>query len=104
MQFKKHTYNIILVAALAALTGLTMFGQDVRRNRSLKKASVAQFTPDSISSWSISTTTVAWLPFFSTFLTCICVFLLIGALCTPFIFIVLALCKPDAPVECAFAR
>lgn len=48
MQFKKHAYNIILVAALAALTGLTMFGQDVRRNRSLKKASVAQFTPDSI--------------------------------------------------------
>jgi lipopolysaccharide assembly outer membrane protein LptD (OstA) len=37
------------VAALAALTGLTMFGQDVRRNRSLKKTSVAQFTPDSIS-------------------------------------------------------
>jgi len=36
------------VAALAALTGLTMFGHDVRRNRSLKKASVAQFTPDSI--------------------------------------------------------
>lgn len=49
MQFKKHTYNIILVAALAALTGLTMFGQDMRRNRSLRKASVAQFTPDSIS-------------------------------------------------------
>lgn len=49
MQFKKHTYNIILVAALAALTGLTMFGQDVRRNRSQRKASVAQFTPDSIS-------------------------------------------------------
>ena len=49
MQFKKHTYNIILVAALAAPTGLTMFGQDVRRNRSLRKASVAQFTPDSIS-------------------------------------------------------
>lgn len=49
MQFKKHTYNIILVAALAALTGLTMFGQDVRRNRSLRKASVAQFSPDSIS-------------------------------------------------------
>jgi hypothetical protein len=48
LQFKKHTYNIILVAALAALTGLTMFGQDVRRNRSLRKASVAQFTPDSI--------------------------------------------------------
>lgn len=48
MQFKKHTYNIILVAALAALTGLTMFGQDVRRNRSLRKASAAQFTPDSI--------------------------------------------------------
>lgn len=48
MQFKKHTYNIILVAALAALTGLTMFGQDVRRNRSLRKASVAQFMPDSI--------------------------------------------------------
>lgn len=37
------------MAALAALTGLTMFGQDVRRNRSLRKASVAQFTPESIS-------------------------------------------------------
>ena len=37
------------MAALAALTGLTMFGQDVRRSRSLRKASVAQFTPDSIS-------------------------------------------------------
>ena len=37
------------MAALAALTGLTMFGQDVRRNRSLRKASVAQSTPDSIS-------------------------------------------------------
>lgn len=36
------------MAALAALTGLTMFGQDVRRNRSLKKTSVAQSTPDSI--------------------------------------------------------
>lgn len=48
MQFKKHTYNIILVAVLAALTGLTMFGQDVRRNRSLRKTSGAQFTPDSI--------------------------------------------------------
>lgn len=46
MQFKK--YNIILVAVLAALTGLTMFGQDVRRNRSLRKTSGAQFTPDSI--------------------------------------------------------
>ena len=37
------------MAALAALTGLTMFGQDVRRNRSLRKASEAQFTPDSVS-------------------------------------------------------
>lgn len=36
------------MAALAALTGLTMFGQDVRRNRSLRKTSGAQFTPDSI--------------------------------------------------------
>lgn len=36
------------MAALAALTGLTMFGQDVRRNRSLRKASGVQFTPDSI--------------------------------------------------------
>lgn len=36
------------MTALAALTGLTMFGQDVRRNRSLRKASAAQFTPDSI--------------------------------------------------------
>ena len=36
------------MAALAALTGLTMFGQDVRRNRSLRKTSGVQFTPDSI--------------------------------------------------------
>lgn len=36
------------MAVLAALTGLTMFGQDVRRNRSLRKTSGAQFTPDSI--------------------------------------------------------
>lgn len=41
MQFKKHTYNIILVSALVALTGLTMFGQDVRRNRNLAKATVS---------------------------------------------------------------
>lgn len=41
MQFKKHTYNIILVSALVALTGLTMFGQDVMRNRNLAKAAVS---------------------------------------------------------------
>lgn len=41
MQFKKHTYNIILVSALVALTGLAMFGQDVRRNRNLAKAAVS---------------------------------------------------------------
>lgn len=41
MQFKKHTYNVILVSALVALTGLTMFGQDVRRNRNLAKAAVS---------------------------------------------------------------
>lgn len=41
MQFKKHTYNIILVSALVALTGLTMFGQDVRRDRNLAKAAVS---------------------------------------------------------------
>lgn len=41
MQFKKHIYNIILVSALVALTGLTMFGQDVRRNRNLAKAAVS---------------------------------------------------------------
>jgi len=41
LQFKKHTYNIILVSALVALTGLTMFGQDVRRNRNLAKAAVS---------------------------------------------------------------
>ncbi len=41
MQFKKHTYNIILVSALVALTGLTMFGQDVRRNRNLAKVAVS---------------------------------------------------------------
>ncbi len=38
MQFRKHTYNIILIAGLAVLTGLTMFGQDVRRDRNLRKA------------------------------------------------------------------
>ena len=36
------------MAVLAALTGLPMFGQDVRGNRSLRKTSGAQFTPDSI--------------------------------------------------------
>ena len=48
MQFKKHTYNIILLAALAALTGLTMFGQDVRRNRNLNKIAAAESVPDSV--------------------------------------------------------
>jgi lipopolysaccharide assembly outer membrane protein LptD (OstA) len=38
LQFRKHTYNIILIAGLAVLTGLTMFGQDVRRDRNLRKA------------------------------------------------------------------
>lgn len=47
MQFKKHTYNIILVSALVALTGLTMFGQDVRRNRNLAKAAVSHDVPQS---------------------------------------------------------
>lgn len=46
MQFKKHTYNIILIAALAALTGLTMFGQDLRRDRRLRKAAEAVSLPD----------------------------------------------------------
>lgn len=46
MQFKKHTYNIILIAALAALTGLTMFGQDLRRDRRLRKAADAVSLPD----------------------------------------------------------
>lgn len=46
MQFKKHTYNIILIAALAALTGLTMFGQDPRRDRRLRKAAEAVSLPD----------------------------------------------------------
>lgn len=47
MQFKKHTYNIILVSALVALTGLTMFGQDVRRNRNLAKAAVSHYVSQS---------------------------------------------------------
>lgn len=46
MQFKKHTYNIILITALAALTGLTMFGQDLRRDRRLRKAAEAVSLPD----------------------------------------------------------
>ncbi len=46
MQFRKHTYNIILVAALVALTGLTMFGQDVRRNRNLKRVAAAESVSD----------------------------------------------------------
>ncbi len=34
------------MAALAALTGLTMFGQDVRRNRNLKKVAASELVPD----------------------------------------------------------
>ena len=34
------------MAALAALTGLTMFGQDVRRNRNLKRVAAAEFVSD----------------------------------------------------------
>lgn len=47
MQFRKHTYNYILITALAALTGLTMFGQDVRRNRNLRKVAESGLVPDS---------------------------------------------------------
>lgn len=47
MQFRKQTYNIILVAGLAVLTGLTMFGQDLRRNRNLGKAAEVMAVPDS---------------------------------------------------------
>ena len=47
MQFKKHSYNIILIAGLVALTGLTMFGQDLRRDRNLRKAAGAEVMPDS---------------------------------------------------------
>ena len=50
MQFKKHSYNIILIAALAVLTGLTMFGQDSRRDRNLRKASGVESVPDSVRS------------------------------------------------------
>ena len=48
MQFRKHTYNYILITALAALTGLTMFGQDVRRNRNLRKVAETGLVPDSV--------------------------------------------------------
>ncbi len=41
MRFKKHTYDIILISAIVGLTGLTMFGQDVRRNRRLLKEAAA---------------------------------------------------------------
>jgi len=47
LQFKKHSYNIILIAGLVALTGLTMFGQDLRRDRNLRKAAGAEVMPDS---------------------------------------------------------
>jgi len=47
LQFKKHSYNIILIAGLVALTGLTMFGQDVRRDRNLRKAAGTEVVPDS---------------------------------------------------------
>ena len=48
MQFKKHSYSIILIAALVALTGLTMFGQDSRRDRNLRKASGVESVPDTV--------------------------------------------------------
>ncbi len=48
MQFKKHSYNIILIAALVALTGLTMFGQDSRRDRNLRKASGVESVLDTV--------------------------------------------------------
>ena len=46
MHFRKHTYNIILIGALVGLTGFSMFGQDVRRNRNLRKAAGTEFVPD----------------------------------------------------------
>lgn len=46
MHFRKHTYNIILIGALVGLTGFSMFGQDVRRNRNLRKAVGTEFVPD----------------------------------------------------------
>lgn len=49
MQFSKQTYNIILLAGLAVLTGLTTFGQDLRRNRNISKASEVSVVPDSSS-------------------------------------------------------
>ena len=50
MHFKKHTYNIILIGALIGLTGLTMFGQDGRRNRSLRKAAGVESVQDTLQS------------------------------------------------------
>ena len=53
MQFRKHTYNIILIAGLAVLTGLTMFGQDVRRDRNLRKAAGKVAVQDTLRSSSV---------------------------------------------------
>ncbi len=49
MQFRKHTYDIILFAGLAVLTGLTTFGQDLRRNRNIRKTAEVSAVPDSAS-------------------------------------------------------
>lgn len=53
MQIRKHTYNIILIAGLAVLTGLTMFGQDVRRDRNLRKAAGKVAVQDTLRSSSV---------------------------------------------------
>ena len=46
MQIRKHAHNIILIAGLAVLTGLTMFGQDSRRNRNLTRIAESSVVPD----------------------------------------------------------
>jgi lipopolysaccharide assembly outer membrane protein LptD (OstA) len=53
LQIRKHTYNIILIAGLAVLTGLTMFGQDVRRDRNLRKAAGKVAVQDTLRSSSV---------------------------------------------------
>ncbi len=52
MHFRKHTYSIVLVILVIAFTGLSMFGQNPRRDRRQRRApteSVRDTTPEQLS-------------------------------------------------------
>ena len=52
MHFRKHTYSIVLVILVVAFTGLSMFGQNPRRDRRQRRApteSVRDTTPEQLS-------------------------------------------------------